>query len=254
MLNFFNKLFKFVAFCTMIAFIVFAYNQREVNRELFYLQLKTISTISELHPPKNSVDKEIVHSMLEHTKSKYGFDNSNVKNNYDFGIKIPEFKAPEKPKKLNNISSNTNLAANTDLTPEDMNKIINHWDKYVRGGTSFKNKGAVFIQASKETGLDPVYILAHAAWESSWGNSSLAKNKHNYFGIAAYDHDPYNSAYVMGDTIDNGIIKGAKWIKANYYNKGCKTLQAMISIGNYASDSGWSNGILSIMKESYRII
>ena len=83
----------------------------------------------------------------------------------------------------------------------DMNKIINHWDKYVSGGTSFKNKGAVFIQASKETGLDPVYILAHAAWESSWGNSSLAKNKHNYFGIAAYDHDPYNSAYVMGDTI-----------------------------------------------------
>ena len=55
-------------------------------------------------------------------------------------------------------------------------------------------------------------------------------------------------------TIDDGIIKGAKWIKANYYNKGCKTLQAMISIGNYASDSRWSNGILSIMKESYRII
>ena len=104
MLNFFNKLFKFVAFCTMIAFIVFAYNQREVNRELFYLQLKTISTISELHPPKNNVDKEIVHSMLEHVKSKNEFDNSNMNNNYDFGIKINEFKVPEKHKKISNIS------------------------------------------------------------------------------------------------------------------------------------------------------
>ena len=255
MFNFFNRLFKFMVFCTMIAFVVFAYNQREINKELFYLQLKTIDTISELHPPKNTVDKEIVRSMLDHTKSKYGFDNSNLsKNTYDFGLKIPEFKAPEKPKKLNYISSNTNLAANTNLTSEDMNKIIDHWDKYVRGGTSFKNKGDVFIRASKESGLDPVYILAHAAWESSWGNSSLAKNKHNYFGIAAYDKDPYNSAYVMGSNTDEGIIQGAKWIKNNYYNKGCKTLKTMITIGNYASDSQWSKGILAIMRESYRII
>lgn len=35
-------------------------------------------------------------------------------------------------------------------------------------------------------GINPVVILAQAAIESGWGESTLAKEHHNFFGITAY--------------------------------------------------------------------
>ena len=59
----------------------------------------------------------------------------------------------------------------------------------------------------------------------------------------------------MGDSLDSGIIKGAKWNKENYYERGYTKLHTMIEMGNYASDNiNWINGIVSIMKTSYIII
>lgn len=172
--------------------------------------------------------------------------------NYKFNIQSPELKAPRHPSDINSQSNLSNKL--TYITENDMNRIIDYWDKYC-GGTPFKNKGSIFIEASQESGLDPVYLLAHAAWESGWGKSYIAVDKHNYYGISAYDHNPYNSAYTMGNSVESGIISGAKWIKANYYDQGCTSLQAMIDIGNYASDNiKWINGIVSIMRTSYSII
>lgn len=153
------------------------------------------------------------------------------------------------------LNKYTNLHVKVNLTEQDINLIIDDWNKYVKGGTPFKGKGAVFIQASKATGLDPVYLLAHAAWETGWGRSQIAKEHRNYYGIAAYDRNPGN-AYVMGNTIDEGIINGAKWIKANYYDQGLKSLNSMIYGGKmYASDKDkWISGISSIMIESYKIL
>lgn len=147
-----------------------------------------------------------------------------------------------------------NLKVQTHLNEADMNKIIDYWDQHISGGTAFKGKGAIFIEASKRSGLDPVYILSHAAWESKWGKSDLAVNKANYFGIAAYDFNPYDSAYHMGDSMEDGIINGAVWIKRNYYDNGYINLNAMIQYGNYASDSKWSDGIANIMRISYDIL
>lgn len=147
-----------------------------------------------------------------------------------------------------------NLKIQTHLNSDDMNKIIDYWDKHISGGTAFKGKGDVFIEASRKSGLDPVYILSHAAWESKWGKSELAITKANYFGIAAYDFNPYSSAYVMGDSMEDGIINGAMWIKRNYYDHGYTNLNAMIQYGNYASDQNWSEGISNIMRISYDIL
>lgn len=153
------------------------------------------------------------------------------------------------------ITKYSSLEAKVKLTEDDMNIVINEWSKYVKGGTPFKNKGAAFIAASNATGLDPVYLLAHAAWETGWGNSYIAKTKNNYYGIAAYDHNP-NKAYKMGSTLDEGIMNGAKWIKANYYDKGLVSLNSMIYGGKmYASDKdNWIAGISSIMRSSYKTL
>lgn len=153
------------------------------------------------------------------------------------------------------LTANTDLCIKLDLTADDMNKIIDNWNDSVKSGTNFKGKGAVFVEAAKKSGLNPIYILAHAAWESSWGNSYIARTKHNFYGINATDTEPVMNAYAMGDAFDDGIINGALWIKENYYDKGYTNLNTMIYGGNYASaQDDWIRGITSIANASIRAL
>ena len=141
----------------------------------------------------------------------------------------------------------TDLAVNRKISVDKMNEIINKTAR-ICGGTPFEGNGDIFIEASEKSGLDPIYIFAHASWESGYGKSSQARNKHNYFGIASFDSSP-NSAYIMGDNMRAGIINGAIWIAENYYKQGQTTLNLMIYGKKcYASTKDeWINGILSIM-------
>ena len=151
------------------------------------------------------------------------------------------------------LDGDTDLCQQVAMTTNDMNKIIDSWSN-VTDVSRFKDRGYAFIQASQITGLNPTYIFAHAAWESQWGRSYLAVNRNNFFGIAAFDSNP-NAAYAMGDSVDDGIINGAVWIKNNYYNQGYTTLNEMVYAGNYASAKGkWVNGITSIANSSIRML
>lgn len=156
------------------------------------------------------------------------------------------------------ITEYTNLSAMRNINVDQMNQIIDYWDTK-SGGTPFKGKGQVFIDASKASGLDPVYILAHAATESGWGKLHMS---HNYFGIGAYDSNPDNAHNYGKSDISEGIIEGAMWIKTNFYDLGQSSLHEM----NYPSNSSisyhiystsgyeWINQILNIMQTSYSLI
>ena len=48
------------------------------------------------------------------------------------------------------------------ITSDTMNKIIDVWEDRNGYKTPFHGKGSVFIKASKKSGLDPLYIFAHA--------------------------------------------------------------------------------------------
>lgn len=148
----------------------------------------------------------------------------------------------------------TDLGFKTNISVEDMNEILEYWYKY--NGTPFRNHGEAFIKASKESGLHPLYILAHAAWESQWGKSYLARTKHNYFGINATDYRPYENAYEMGESMEQGIIVGAMWIANNYYKQDQTSLHSMIyGKKRYASAKDkWIAGISSIIRESFEVI
>lgn len=150
--------------------------------------------------------------------------------------------------KAKGLTADTDLAANTAITTSDMNKIIDNYSSHVAGGTKFKGHGDIFIKASKETGLNPVYIFAHAAIESGFGNSTIANDRHNYFGINAVDSDP-DKAHNMGSSMEEGIINGAKWIKSTYYDKGYTTLNAMKN-GGYATDPNWIAKITAVANNS----
>lgn len=153
------------------------------------------------------------------------------------------------------ISADSNLTNKESyITAEDMNTIISHFEKF-NGGSPFHNQGEIFIEASKESGLDPIYILAHASWESDWGRSYLARDRGNYFGINAIDANP-NAAHTMGNSMADGIINGAVWISKNYYQEGQTTLNSMIyGKKQYAKAADkWINGVSSIMNESYSVL
>lgn len=138
------------------------------------------------------------------------------------------------------------------LTSDDMNKIIDYWIYHMGVSSEFKNKGDAFINAAKKAGLNPIYILAHAACESAWGSSYIARTKGNYFGINAVDSDPGQS-YHMGDSVEEGITEGARWIYINYYSNGYTSLNSMKSAG-YATDPNWSYAIADIMNKSVQAL
>lgn len=140
---------------------------------------------------------------------------------------------------------NADLGAFSPLSATDLNNILAS-----KTTGPFAGQGNIFEAASRASGLNPLYIIAHAASESAWGNSPIAKKKHNYFGIGAFDGSAESSANTFNNMSD-GIITGAKWIAANYYNKyGQKTLNSMLYNGGkheYATDSMWDYIIASIM-------
>lgn len=140
------------------------------------------------------------------------------------------------------------------ITSDTMNKIIDVWEDRNGYKTPFHGKGSVFIKASKKSGLDPLYIFAHAVVESGWGTSHYATNRGNYFGINAVDHNP-DKAYHMGKNIEEGIVNGAVWISDNFYKEGAYSLNTMVSGSRkYATDSRWVDKIEQIWNESYAIM
>lgn len=110
------------------------------------------------------------------------------------------------------------------VTVDEMNDWI---AKRAPEGSPFIGLGAAFLEASRQADLDPKYLVAHAGLESTWGTSAIARDKHNFFGIGAFNHDPYNSAYSF-NSFEEGIIEGALWIKRNYTDNGQDSLSGMI--------------------------
>lgn len=156
------------------------------------------------------------------------------------------------------ITIYSDLVVDTPPSIEELDAAIDYYDR-ARGdkGTALKGHGYAYYKAWQITGLDPVYLLSHSAWESGWLTSAIAVDKFNYYGIAAYDGSSYTSAKVMGDSIEEGIINGAIWIKEHYYDKGMTSL-ALMNMGGYvgaATDYYWSTTLVdNLTNPCYRIM
>ena len=134
---------------------------------------------------------------------------------------------------------------------------IDNWVKATSPGSPFNGQGKVFLEAQKQSGLDARYILAHAALESAWGTSNLARKYNNFFGIGAFDNNPENAKNYSNSGLASGIIGGANWIAKHYYNSQYKqtTLQKMRhnnGVHQYATDPNWHTKIANVMKRSER--
>ena len=133
----------------------------------------------------------------------------------------------------------------TNYTAEELDKVYSLMNIQ---GSRLAGKGAIFKEAEERYQINALYLIAHSALESSWGRSQIAKDKNNFFGIAAYDTTPYDSAKSFDD-VDKGILGAAKWIRENYIDNGRTYLGNKASGMNvlYASDPYWGEKIASIM-------
>ena len=166
--------------------------------------------------------------------------------------KISEFKSSLRAKfsKLGfgrGNTANRDLATWTPITADELQSFMN---SYAGGGKNFQGKAQVFIDAGKASGLDPRYLMAHAAVETGWGTSDICTAYNNFYGIGAFDTNPeYSSNYANG-SFASGVIDGAKWIRKNYYDAGQKTLHQMRYNGGqheYCTSTTWVQTIASIM-------
>ena len=133
----------------------------------------------------------------------------------------------------------------SNYTAEELDKVYSLMNIK---GSRLAGKGAIFKEAEERYQINALYLIAHSALESSWGRSQIAKDKNNFFGIAAYDTTPYDSAKSFDD-VDKGILGAAKWIRENYIDNGRTYLGNKASGMNvlYASDPYWGEKIASIM-------
>ena len=164
-----------------------------------------------------------------------------------------------------------NLGMAQKIHPNDLNELL-------KGKGILENQGVTFSKASKIEDVNEIYLIEHAILETGKGKSQLAqgvkvsddnkigkgKKYYNFFGIAAYDHNPLKEGALFAkehgwDTPEKAIMGGAKFIKEEYLNKPYQdTLYGMrfnpMNPGKhqYATDVMWAHHNAKMMALDYK--
>ncbi len=160
------------------------------------------------------------------------------------------------------FSVDTDLTQPVDITAEDFEAYFKQ-----KGAKGMLGTGEAFVAAQEKYGINAVYIMAHAAWESGWGKSWISQNKKNMFGYGAYDDEtsdrkprnlfrgvcqrsPAKSAWTFESYTDGVDVVMSK-VKEDYLTPGGKYWGGAPSLRGmnkaYATDKNWQFGITSIM-------
>ena len=106
-----------------------------------------------------------------------------------------------------------------------------------------------FLICEKEYGINAIFMISCAILESQMGESKIGRKKNNWFGIQAYDWDPFNCAKKF-DTPADCIDYWCNLIKKNYIGEGRTTIK---SIGKkYCSSNSWAAKIINICERSIK--
>jgi len=204
--------------------------------------LVAVNTNNEFIPHYTSDGRYIYHELSPYTSIRVAPHSSSMAIGTKYysadGVNFDNFKV-ENPFLYRDLRKPTNYTA------AELDKVYSLMNIK---GSRLAGKGAVFKEAEKRYQVNALYLMAHSALESAWGRSQIAKDKNNFFGIAAYDTTPYDSAKSF-DNVDKGILGAAKWIRENYIDEGRTYLGNKSSGMNvlYASDPYWGEKIASIM-------
>lgn len=162
------------------------------------------------------------------------------------------------------------------VTAAQINSFLNSTSSGRSG--IFAGQGSAFINAAAKAGIDAVYLLAHAIWETGWGTSTLAQGYsyngstyYNFFGYGAFDADAVGNgtAYAVQagwNSIANALTGGANIIADSYMYADTYPQYTLYSMKwdydrtnatgsygwhQYATDPNWAAHIAELMQEFY---
>ncbi len=108
----------------------------------------------------------------------------------------------------------------TTYTSDQLNKAIAYFcgtSESSYGRTSkMRNLGSSFISNQNTYGVNALLMIGVAANESAWGCSSIAANKNNLFGHAAYDSDPNGSSNAYSSVEYSVYYHAARFVSKGY--------------------------------------
>lgn len=124
----------------------------------------------------------------------------------------------------------------SNLSVDDMKKITK--------GTNLESTSEAIISVEKEYGINSFFTYAVAALESSYGNSNIARDRNNLFGMNAVDANP-NLAFGY-DSKASSIKDFGKRIHKYYTSAGRTSIDSIND--KYSSDKEWHNKVYGIMQ------
>ena len=210
-------------------------------------QVQAVNSSTTFIPDYVSDGKYVYHRYSQYSKVMVAYHNSNMVVGRSYysadGINFGTFK-------LNHPFQFSNLKSKTNYTAADLNRL---YSLMGANDSRLAGKGATFKAAEERYGVNALYLVAHSALESAWGRSKIARDKNNFFGISAYDNNPYNAATKFDD-VDSGILGAARWINEKYLSKSTYPARGAY-LGNkaggmnvnYATAPYWGESIASIM-------
>ena len=128
---------------------------------------------------------------------------------------------------------------------EHSNASLKDIQKMTANYPNAKGLELTFLICEKEYNINAIVMISCAILESQMGESNIGRKKNNWFGIQAYDWDPFNCAKKF-DTPADCIGYWCNMIKTKYIAEGRTTLS---TIGKkYCSSSAWAAKVESICK------
>jgi hypothetical protein len=158
--------------------------------------------------------------------------------------------AGDTPTRNEHFTIETNLLRPSGYTADELDAFVRRQGHATSG---LAHDGDAFAKAEKDTGVNAQYLLAHAIHESGWGTSSIYKEKHNLFGISAFDRSPGESATTFKDDADC-IDYMAHFVKRDYLSPNGRYFEGATLKGmnvHYATDKGWAEKIANIADDMY---
>ncbi|WP_051289780.1 M23 family metallopeptidase [Paenibacillus massiliensis] len=128
------------------------------------------------------------------------------------------------------------------ISAEQLNKKL---------GGVLAGKGAQFVQAGLQFGIDPAALAAISMHETGNGTSPAVRNRHNVGGMMGAN------GLMNFASIDDGIIAMARNLKVNYADKGIDTIEAVqrkyapVGARNDPDNlnNNWSSGVVKFMND-----
>jgi hypothetical protein len=111
--------------------------------------------------------------------------------------------------------------------------------------------GDTWIDVQNNRNINAIYMVAHAALESAWGESDIAQEKQNIYGFDARDICPAECADEYA-SFEQCIRQVMEYIDNEYLTPGGTYYEGATLRGmnvHYATDNQWAEKIASIMND-----